>query len=183
MFEGQESSSTLDARVSDESQPSVEAIQEFTLQTSNFAAEFGQVAGGLFNFTSRSGTNQFHGSAYTYASNEALNAGIPFTNTGKNGTHLRPAKKLYDYGFSVGGPIWILCITARTEPSSSSTGKNTATSIRPSCATTVPTDALRSGDLSSMLNINGVVGKNIGTGSFRPAHPAEPDLRSDELHH
>ena len=47
------------------------------------------------------------GSAYTYASNEALNAGIPFTNTGKNGTHLRPAKKLYDYGFSVGGPLWI----------------------------------------------------------------------------
>ena len=52
IFEGQESSSGLDARVSDESQPSVEAIQEFTLQTSNFAAEFGQVAGG--SLTSRS---------------------------------------------------------------------------------------------------------------------------------
>src|SRR5215467_12781831 len=58
LFEGQESSSGLDARVSDEVQPSVESIQEFTLQTSNFAAEFGQVAGGLFNFTSRGGTNQ-----------------------------------------------------------------------------------------------------------------------------
>src|SRR5204862_5012510 len=63
LFEGQESSSGLDARVSDESQPSVEAIQAFTLQTSNFAADYGLVAGGLFNFTSRSGTNQLHGTA------------------------------------------------------------------------------------------------------------------------
>ena len=44
-------------------QPSVEAIQEFAVQTSNFAAEFGQVGGGYFNVTMRSGTNQFHGSA------------------------------------------------------------------------------------------------------------------------
>ena len=64
IFEGQDTTSALNPRVSDESQPSVEAIQEFTLQTSNFSAEFGQVSGGLFNFTSRSGTNQFHGSAY-----------------------------------------------------------------------------------------------------------------------
>ena len=65
LFEGQESNSSLDPRVSDESQPSVEAVQEFTLQTSNFAAEFGAVTGGLYNFTSRSGTNEFHGSGYT----------------------------------------------------------------------------------------------------------------------
>jgi hypothetical protein len=77
LFEGQESSSGLDARVSDEVQPSVEAIEEFTLQTSNFAAEFGLVAGGLFNFTSKSGTNQFHGGAYIYMVNTAFNAGIP----------------------------------------------------------------------------------------------------------
>jgi hypothetical protein len=106
LFEGQESSSGLDARVSDESQPSVEAIQEFTLQTSNFAAEFGQVAGGLFNFTSRSGTNQFHGSAYDYIVNEALNSGIPFTDNG-NGGHVRPSRKVHDGGFSAGGPVWI----------------------------------------------------------------------------
>jgi hypothetical protein len=57
----------------------VEALQEFTLQSSNFAAEFGQVAGGLFNFTSKSGTNQIHGSAYSYFRNEALNAASPYT--------------------------------------------------------------------------------------------------------
>src|SRR5215467_2254089 len=49
-----------------ESHPSVEAVSEVTLQSSNFAAEFGQVQGGLVNFTTRSGTNQFHGTAYDY---------------------------------------------------------------------------------------------------------------------
>jgi hypothetical protein len=58
IFEGQDSTSDLNPRVSDESQPSMESIQEFTLQTSNFAPEFGQVIGGLFNFTARSGGNQ-----------------------------------------------------------------------------------------------------------------------------
>src|SRR5258708_19858795 len=85
LFEGQESSSSLDPRVSDESQPSVEAIEEFTLQTSNFAPEFGAVTGGLYNFTSRGGTNQFHGSGYIYLQNTAFNAGLPFTDNGHCG--------------------------------------------------------------------------------------------------
>jgi hypothetical protein len=106
LFEGQESNNGLDGRASDETQPSVEAIAEFTLQTSNFAAEFGQVGGGLFNFTSRSGTNQIHGSAYSYFANEALNAGMPFTDDG-NGHHLRPSERRIDAGVSFGGPVYI----------------------------------------------------------------------------
>ncbi len=81
MFEGQESDSARQTQVSDELQPSVEAIEQFTLQTSNFSAEFGRVGnGGFYNFTSKSGTNQFHGSSYLYFENTFLNAGIPFTN-------------------------------------------------------------------------------------------------------
>jgi len=104
IFEGQDGTSALNPRVSDESQPSVEAIEEFTLQTSNFAAEFGQVSGGLFNFTSRSGTNQIHGSAYEYFVHEGFNAGIPFTNDGK-GNLVRPRARRHDFGGSVGGPV------------------------------------------------------------------------------
>jgi hypothetical protein len=158
LFEGQESSSGLDARVSDEVQPSVEAIQEFTIQTSNFAAEFGQVAGGLFNFTSRSGTNQLHGSAYMYAFNEALNAGIPFTDNG-NGEHIRPARKVYDGGFSVGGPVVLPKIYNGRNRTfffwnyEKYQDRNRATFG----VTTVPTDALRNGDFSSLLT-----GKTIG---------------------
>lgn len=107
MFEGQESDSARQTRVSDELQPSVESIEQFTLQTSNFSAEFGRVGnGGIYNFTSKSGTNQIHGSAYTYFENTFLNAGIPFTNDGK-GKHIKVVKHLADYGGSIGGPVWI----------------------------------------------------------------------------
>ena len=56
LVDGQDITSTLfDAGHTLEQNPAVEAIQEFTLQSSNFAAEFGQVTGGLFNFTTKSG--------------------------------------------------------------------------------------------------------------------------------
>ena len=78
----------------------MESIGEFSLQTSNFAAEFGQVLGGLFNFTTKSGTNKYHGTAYEYLTNEALNAARPFT-------HLKGLDRKHDFGFSVGGPVRI----------------------------------------------------------------------------
>jgi hypothetical protein len=43
------------------SQPSVDAIEEVAIQTSNYAAEYGQAGGGFFNVTMKSGTNAFHG--------------------------------------------------------------------------------------------------------------------------
>src|SRR5215467_12149604 len=107
LFEGQEADPGYQNQVADEEQPSVEAIEQFTLQTSNFSAEFGRVGnGGLYNFTSKSGTNQFHGSAYTYFQNTFLNAGIPFTNDG-TGNHVKVVKHLADYGGTIGGPVWI----------------------------------------------------------------------------
>ncbi len=107
LFEGQEADSAYQNQVSDEEQPSVEAIEQFTLQTSNFAAEYGLIGnGGLYNFTSKSGTNQFHGSVYDYFQNTFLNAGIPFTDDGHGG-HTKVVKHLSDYGFSIGGPVWI----------------------------------------------------------------------------
>ena len=158
LYEGQESSSSLDPRVSDESQPSVETVQEFTLQTSNFAAEFGTVGSGLFNFTSRSGTNQFHGSGYDYLQNTAFNAGLPFTDDG-TGKHVKIVKHLDDGGFSLGGPVWIPKVY---------NGRNKTFFFfnwekyrdRESLyngITTVPDSALRSGDFSSIL------GRNLAT--------------------
>jgi hypothetical protein len=107
VFEGQQSDDPYSTQVSDEIQPSVEAIEQFTLQTSNLTAEFGGVGnGGIYNFTSKSGTNQFHGSAYSYIENTAFNAGIPFTNDG-TGHHQKVVKHLADYGFTIGGPVRI----------------------------------------------------------------------------
>ena len=90
--------------------PSVENVQEFTLQSSNFSAEFGQVSGGMFNFTSRSGTNKLHAAAYGYIENEDLNASVPYsgiTNLINPGQNLRQKNRQFDYGFTVGGPVYL----------------------------------------------------------------------------
>jgi hypothetical protein len=89
-----------------ENQPSADAIQEVAIQTSNYAAEFGQAGGGLFNITMRSGTNQYHGSAYEYNVNEDYNAAYAFSNDGY-GNKIRPRARRNDYGGSLGGPVWI----------------------------------------------------------------------------
>ena len=81
-------------------------MQEVTLQTSNFAAEYGEVGGGLINFTAKSGTNRFHGAAFEYLRNEVLNAGQAFTDD-RNGNHIRARARSNNYGFVIGGPVWI----------------------------------------------------------------------------
>jgi hypothetical protein len=79
-------------------QPSVDAIQEVSVQTSNYAAEFGTAGGGIFNTTMKSGGNRYHGSLYDYAVNEALNAHQPYTGA-------RSSQKRHDYGGTMGGPV------------------------------------------------------------------------------
>ncbi len=109
-IEGQDATNGMWAQITQINQSGMDAIQEVSIQTSNFAAEFGQAAGGYFNYTMKSGTNQYHGSAYLYFVNEAFNAGLPFTNAGttnsqKNGQQIRPVDRKWDYGATIGGPI------------------------------------------------------------------------------
>ena len=104
-IEGQDSTNGL-IYTQSMTQPSVDAIQEFAVETSNFAPEFGQVGGGYFNVTMKSGTNTYHGSGYEYFVNEALNAGTPFTNDG-HGHLVRNRQRRNDFGFTLGGPVLI----------------------------------------------------------------------------
>ncbi len=97
--DGQDTTNNNDT-TSTSGQPSVEMIEEFSLQTSNFSAEFGQVAGGMFTFATRSGTNSFHGSVYEYFNNEDLDARKPFVNT-------KPISRKHDFGFSLSGPVLV----------------------------------------------------------------------------
>jgi len=111
-IEGQDATNGIWRQINQESQPSLDAVQEVAVQTSNYAAEYGQAGGGYFNFTMKSGTNQYHGGAYDYFVNEALNAGTPFTDAGladslKNGQHIRNRQRKNDYGFTFGGPIYL----------------------------------------------------------------------------
>jgi len=89
-----------------QNQPSADAVQEMAIQTSNYAAEFGQAGGGLFNITMKSGTNQFHGSGYEYFVNEDLNAALPFSYTPEGGK-FRPRNRRNDFGGTIGGPVYI----------------------------------------------------------------------------
>src|SRR5437762_4614420 len=112
-IEGQDATNGRHRQYNQGVQASVEAIQEVAVQTSNYSAEFGQAGGGYFNYTMRSGTNRFHGGVYDYFVNEALNAGTPFTDristgdSGRAGEHIRNTQRKNDYGFSIGGPIWL----------------------------------------------------------------------------
>ncbi|MBV8731855.1 MAG: TonB-dependent receptor, partial [Acidobacteriia bacterium] len=105
-IEGQDATNGFWREINQNVQGSVDAIQEVAIQTSNYAAEYGQAGGGYFNYTMKSGANQFHGSGYDYFDNEALNAGLPFTNNGSGGL-IRNTVRRNDYGFTLGGPIFI----------------------------------------------------------------------------
>jgi hypothetical protein len=80
----------------------VDAVQEFSVLTSNYSAEYGYTSGGVINAITRSGTNQFHGSAYEFLRNDALDAANFFTNAGGQ---QKPAFRRNQFGGSAGGPI------------------------------------------------------------------------------
>jgi len=83
--------------------PSVEAIDQFTVDSSGYKAEYGHGAG-VMTFVSKSGSNQFHGSAYEFLRNNDFDANNFFNNA----THI--ANSIYkqnDFGFTAGGPVWI----------------------------------------------------------------------------
>src|SRR3982074_359898 len=79
----------------------VDAIQEFSVLTSNYSAEYGKTSGGVVNAVTRSGTNQFHGSAYEFLRNSALDTRNFFDASGKP----TPPFKRNQFGGAVGGPI------------------------------------------------------------------------------
>lgn len=106
LLDGMNNTNIMNQGGQQENAPGQDSIQEFTVQTSNYSAEYGQAGGAVVNMVMKSGTNEFHGSLYDYLQNEDLNAGVPFTNSG-HGNLSRPAVRRNDYGFTVGGPIWI----------------------------------------------------------------------------
>src|SRR5262249_37462751 len=83
--------------------PSLDSLQEFKVQTHNFAAEFGR---GAVHFvtTTKSGTKDLHGAAYDYLRNSVLNANDFFSN--RAGGAKQPFR-YNQFGANVGGPIYI----------------------------------------------------------------------------
>lgn len=78
--------------------PSIDAIQEFKVQTSNYSAEFGRGSGANVNVAIKSGTNAVSGSLFEFVRNDALDARNPFANS-------KPSLRRNQFGFAVGGPM------------------------------------------------------------------------------
>src|SRR5260370_10712313 len=80
----------------------VDAIQEFSVLTGGFSAEYGKAAGGVVNAITKAGTNSFHGDAYEFLRNSALDSRDYFT---RSADVARPEFIRNQFGGSAGGPI------------------------------------------------------------------------------
>ncbi len=88
--------------------PSVDAIQEFKVQTNNYAAEIGRAGGAVLNATIKSGTNSFHGDVWEFLRNDALDAADFFENAGAPAGQAHKGEyRLNQFGGTIGGPIII----------------------------------------------------------------------------
>ncbi len=86
--------------------PNPDALQEFSVQTNNFSAEFGRQSGGLVNAVTKSGTNQLHGSAFEFVRNQAFNAtGFFGPADPATGRRRQDGLKRNQFGGTVGGPV------------------------------------------------------------------------------
>jgi carboxypeptidase family protein/TonB-dependent receptor-like protein len=82
----------------------VDALQEFRATTSNYSAEYGRTPGGQFSFTTRSGTNDWHGSVFEYLRNSEFDANDWFSD---HAGIAKPAERTNDFGVTLGGPVRI----------------------------------------------------------------------------
>jgi len=85
--------------------PNLEAIAEFKVLTSNYGAQYGRNGSGTVEVETKSGTSAFHGSAFEYLRNDLFNA-RPWE-AGNDPDHVKPPYKKHDFGYTVGGPVYI----------------------------------------------------------------------------
>jgi hypothetical protein len=153
-MDGLDDTSAVKGAISDENQPSVESLASQELLVNNYSAEFGESAGGIFNYTSKSGSNKLHGTVFNYLENEDLDAGQPFNyTTPTSNQKITPVQRQLDFGGSFGGPVVIphvynghnktFFFFAYEEYHNAQTLNNGTI--------TVPTTAYRNGDLSALL--------------------------------
>jgi hypothetical protein len=145
-----------------ESSPPMEAVEEFRVQTSGMAAEYGRTGGGVFNFSLKSGTNQLRGSAYGYARNEAFNANtrqnnfLAASNPARAGEYETARDRQYIGGVSAGGPI----IPNRTFVFGAYEDYQQKRFLLGAFDRTVPIPAFLDGDFSALLDRNVVLGRD-----------------------
>ena len=90
---------------------SVDATQEIQVITTDYQAEYGDAAGGQMRIVTKSGTRDFHGSAYEYLRNSAMNANLWTRNHAPSTYKITQPFRYNNFGFTFGGPAWIPKLT------------------------------------------------------------------------
>jgi hypothetical protein len=124
----------------------VDAIQEFSVLTGNYSAEYRRTSGGVVNAISKSGTNAFHGDVYEFLRNDKLDANDFFSNAS---SQPKPPYKRNQFGAAAGGPIR----KDRTFVFGDYEGIRQSQGIV-SAGTVVPSDAARAGNLANGQRVN-----------------------------
>lgn len=134
----------------------VEAISEFTLVQDNFSAEYSRTPGGIVSLNTRSGTNNWHGEAYEYNENNAMNAAGQFS-------PVVPVERQNEFGVSMGGPIR----KDKTFVFGYYSGFR-FTSTKPKFLTLIPSAAEVAGDFSNATTVDPTTGATIPVSIFDP---------------
>jgi hypothetical protein len=135
--------------------PQVDSVQEFRVNTSPYAAEFGRTGGGVISFAMKSGTNQIHGTLHEFLRNSVLDA------NGFNANRARqdkPSFKRNQFGFTVGGPVWLPKLYNGRNRTFFFVGyEGLRERSLANFTGSVPTDPERRGDFSRTLDANGAL--------------------------
>ncbi len=133
----------------DEAAPSVEALSEFRVETSSMPAEYGRTTGGIEIFSTKSGSNTFHGAAYDLFRNKDLDANTWYNNYQKLP---RVPDTQNDYGGVLSGPVWIPKLyNGKNKTFFMFSWEQYRQSVGFSTTSTVPTAAEKSGDFTADL--------------------------------
>jgi hypothetical protein len=124
--------------------PSVDALDEFKLQTSTYSAEFGRSLGGVVNLQIKSGTNSLHGSAFEFMRNDAFDANNFFNN---RAGRAKPDFKQNQFGGTVGGPVF------KNQTFFFGDYQGHRETQGQTFLSTVPSKAMRGGDFSELTRV------------------------------
>ena len=162
----------------DEAAPSVEAISEFKVLTSNMPAMYGRTTAAVETFTTKSGTNTYHGTAYDIVQNEDFNANSWFNNAfaaqcppgpgneACRSQYQRARDNKNDYGVNLGGPVQIPKLyNGRDRSFFFFNWEQYNQRVGGVSTTIVPTAAQRVGDFSGIVNTGVNLGTNPCTGA------------------
>ncbi len=169
--------------------PSVDAVQEFRVQTDSYSAEFGRSGGGIINLIYKSGTNDLHGSVYEFLRNSKLDSNNFFSN--RNGIPLSSFKRS-QFGVSAGGPVEIPKLYhGRNKTFFFADYEGLRQRSLTTLSNTVPTALQRAGDFSQTLDAAGkpvtiydpLTTQHSGSGFIRQAFPGNiiPSNRFDPV--